>query len=202
MKKAPNRVVARYSKALTTYGSNSAKALRWHSYASAAKRYVELVKDLDIKDHTILDVGCGFGDIIPYLLSKHSNFTYTGMDIMPEFIEVAQQRYEGFNFVTGDFWDKSFVKKFDYIICCGTLNGKEWTLSNREKMIKKLFNQAEVGIAFCMIGHFPKLKAKKKNGKIGHIDALKMLKYCLKMTPKVIFRQHYHPDDFTIVLLK
>ena len=66
MKKAPNRVVARYSKALTSYGSHSAKALRWHSYASAAKRYVELVKD-----HTSYELG-----LIGNRFIFHKTFNY------------------------------------------------------------------------------------------------------------------------------
>lgn len=39
---------------------------------------------------TLLDIGCGYGSLVPLLPSCH----YTGIDIVPEFISSAKERYD------------------------------------------------------------------------------------------------------------
>jgi len=49
--------------------------------------------DLNFEGKTILDVSCGFGDIIPLIAKKAKKINYTGVDIVPEFIQVAKEKY-------------------------------------------------------------------------------------------------------------
>ena len=42
----------------------------------------------------VFDLGCGYGDLKTYLNQKFSDFTYIGIDQMPEFIAVAQERFK------------------------------------------------------------------------------------------------------------
>ena len=48
----------------------SVRSLMWNSYVSASKRYKELVSEINFNNYSVLDVGCGFGDIIDLLLNK------------------------------------------------------------------------------------------------------------------------------------
>ncbi|MCX6762872.1 MAG: class I SAM-dependent methyltransferase [Candidatus Moranbacteria bacterium] len=77
----------------------SIKSLMWKSYASASIRYKELIKDIDFNNKSILDVGCGFGDIIPFISSKSTSFEYTGIDLTEEFTREAEKRYPDYKFV-------------------------------------------------------------------------------------------------------
>ena len=52
-----------YQKTFKKYGAHP-KALRWTLKKAAEIRYSELVADLDFEGKSILDIGCGFGDII------------------------------------------------------------------------------------------------------------------------------------------
>jgi trans-aconitate methyltransferase len=47
----------------------------------------------DLSGCTLLDIGCGYGDLKRYLNQIYSNFTYIGIDQMPEFISEAKNRY-------------------------------------------------------------------------------------------------------------
>src|SRR4051812_3519851 len=86
-----------YQRALDTYGEGP-QGLHWVDYQSMAVRFRNLVADLDIKGRSILDAGCGMGDLLPYLHAKHDDFKYLGMDINPNVIKIAKRRYEGNDF--------------------------------------------------------------------------------------------------------
>ena len=53
---------------------------------------------------SVLDVGCGTGDFIPYLNCKH----YTGLDIHENFITIARERFPHYEFVLGDVYSLPF----------------------------------------------------------------------------------------------
>lgn len=82
--------VKSYQKAFKKYKVHP-KSLFWATEKAAEQRYKELMVDLDFEGKTVLDVGCGFGDIIPFISKRAKKFSYTGVDIVPEFIQVAQK---------------------------------------------------------------------------------------------------------------
>jgi len=83
-------------------------------------RFQQIVSRLNIMNKEILDIGCGFGDLYSYLkLNNDVLFNYTGIDIMPEFIELAKKKNPEGCFLTADFMNWDSNKRFDYIIACG-----------------------------------------------------------------------------------
>jgi len=174
----------------------------WNSYASAATRYRELVKDLNFDEKSVLDVGCGFGDIIPFIFSKCDSFEYTGVDFTKEFIEKAKNKYPGFRFINGNYFKNPLRKKFDFIICCGALNGNygKKTERFRKEAIRIMFRHCKEAIAFNMAGGIS--PDNKKKSIIYYADSLKLLVYCAKFSKKIILRNHYNKKDFTLVIFK
>lgn len=180
----------------------SIKSLMWNSYGSAATRYKELVKDLDFNNRSVLDVGCGFGDIIPYITYESSSFDYCGIDFTAAFIEEAKKRYPEYNFIRGNYFDEPLNDKFDIIICCGALNGNygDKSLKKRKNAIKTMFDNCKIAVAFNMAGGIsPK---NKKSSVIYYADSLEILAYCSKISKKIILKNHYHERDFTVVMFK
>jgi len=193
--------IASYQKSFKKYGSHP-KALYWASEKAAELRYRELVADLDFEEKTILDVGCGFADIIPFISRKTKKFKFTGVDIVPKFIQAAQKKYPKHRFLLRDYFSNPLEEKFDIIISSGALNSNIKNVYRfRKKAIKTLFDHALEAIAFNMAGFHPQPKNKKKY-KVYYADSLIILKYCLSLSQKVLFRHHYHRKDFTIVIFK
>ncbi len=188
-----------YRKSWDKHGA-SPKALQWNSYKSMAVRYKELVASLPVDGHTVLDAGCGMGDLLPFLYAKSDNFDYTGMDITPEFIDIAKKRYDGHKFVTGNVFGAELDEKFDIVICCGALNAfsDNW-LAERSEKIDKLFELCNVALAFNMAGSFAPKESTKK---ITYADAGEILKFCLTLTPKVVIKSNYSSIDFTVTLYR
>ena len=193
--------ISSYQRSFKKYGINS-NALQWKSEKSAELRYQELMADLDFEGKTILDVGCGFGDIIPYISRKTNKFDFTGVDMVPEFIQAAQKKYPEYRFILRDYFSHPMKEKFDIVISSGTLNSNfKNVYCFRKKAIKTLFDHALEGIGFNMAGFYPQPE-NKESSKVYYADSLIFLKYCLSLSSKLIFRHHYHRKDFTIVIFK
>ena len=190
-----------YQKTFKKYGVHH-KSLHWTSKKAAEIRYRELVADLDFEGRSILDVGCGFGDIIPFIKQKAKLFQYTGVDIVPEFIKVNREKYPHHKFVKRDYFADPIKKIFDIIISSGTLNTNiKEPYRFRKKAIKTMFEHAGERFGFNMAGGRPQPE-NKKGYKVYYADSEEILKYCLTLTRKIIFRHHYHSKDFTIVMFK
>lgn len=188
-----------YREAYERFGE-SPRSLHWWDYPSLASRYKQLVADIDIKDKTILDAGCGMGDALPFLYMKADNFNYLGMDINQSFIEIAKKRYDGHRFEIGDPFFGKVKGKFDVVISSGVMNAniKNWK-DVRQQMITSLFNLSGEALAFNMAGSFD---PQKQDEVIAYADAAVVLDFCLGLTKRVILRHHYNKSDFTIVLFK
>ena len=190
-----------YQRTFAKHG-RTAKALQWGSDEAAERRYKEIVADVDFKGKTILDVGCGFGDIIPFIEEKARHFEYKGVDVVPEFIETAKKRHPGYEFEVGDFFGNPGDVKYDIVMTSGTLNAKDDdAMDFRKKAIKTMFENAKEAVIFNMAGNYPQPKS-KEDGKVYYADSTEVLEYCLTLTKKVIFRHHYHDKDFTLALFK
>ncbi len=193
---------AKYNKSFEQHGQ-SPKALQWASYRSAAVRYKQLVADIQFEGKTILDAGCGMGDIVPYIHAKTDNFDYTGVDPTKVFIDTASKRYEGHRFIVADpFIDTLDGAPFDIVLCSGELNANsgDW-LAERKRMISQLFDLSEEALAFNMAGSFDTVSADSAST-VAYADASDILEFCKTLTSKLIVRSNYHRRDFTIVLFK
>jgi len=189
-----------YQKTFQKYGVTP-KALQWRNSESAEVRYRNLVVDIDFNNKSILDIGCGFSDLIPFIENKSKKFTYTGIDVVPEFIREDQKKYPHHSFLVGD-WVK-LIGKSDIILCSGVLNNKvkDNQYAYRKKAISLMYENANEVLAFNMAGGFPQPKNEDKY-KVYYVDSQKIFRFCLCLTNKIILRHHYRKKDFTIVMFK
>lgn len=187
-----------YEKSLKQFGPGP-KALLWWDYRSMAIRFRELVADIPVEGKSIMDAGCGMGDLLPYLYAKSSDFRYLGLDTNEGFLEVAKKRYEGHEFRLGDpFQEKIGV--FDVVISSGVMNSNETSWKKkRRKMIKNLFAQTGEVLAFNMAGG---LNPPRDDSLIAYADAQEVFEFCKTMTNRLILRTAYLKKDFTIVMFK
>ena len=99
-----------------------------------------------MNNHSILDVGCGFGDLFGYLKKNKTDFDYLGCDINEKIINVAKDQYPDVTFVVHDFLDLKLEKKYDWVIASGIFNFK---LNDNEiyiqKMLTKMFQSCKIG---------------------------------------------------------
>ncbi|MBU0572111.1 class I SAM-dependent methyltransferase [Patescibacteria group bacterium] len=190
-----------YQNSYKKYGIDP-RALKWRSEKAAKQRYEQIVADIDFNNKSILDVGCGFGDIVPYVANKSDIFSYKEIDFVPEFISEAKKKYPKYTFLVGDYFKQPLEEEFDIIICCGALNGNyKNNLGFRKKTIKTMFNHTKECLVFNMAGRHPKPETACRSN-VWFADSKEIFEYCETLSKKVLLKDDYHSNDFTIVMFK
>lgn len=76
-----------------------------------------------IPDHvSILDVGCGNGRFLQYLLDQKKTVDYTGLDFSKKMIEIARKRFPQAEFMVESMTDFELEKRFDRIVAIASLH--------------------------------------------------------------------------------
>ena len=146
-------VFARTEQALTRSRENNYKILGWESREAQYKRFSILVKNIDLNNKTLLDVGSGLGDLYHFLTQGLLwSVDYVGTDILSGMVSMAEQQakeiqlpdgvdasYKFFN--TDIFAEQSDAlknHKFDVVYTSGIFN---LNLGNNEIFLKSAFKK-------------------------------------------------------------
>lgn len=182
-----------YKKTFLKHGSTS-KGVDWGDKEWAAElrqnKMLEVVRGNE--PACILDVGCGYGALADLIKQKELNHTYSGVDVVEEMIVEASSRHPEANFFCGDFLSLD-MGKFDYAVCNGILTQKG-SASNMEmnrfaqKLIKKMFNSAEIGIAFNVMSTH--VNFQKDN--LFYKNPTELIAWCMsELTPHLVLDSAY-----------
>ncbi|HVX25472.1 MAG TPA: class I SAM-dependent methyltransferase [Parafilimonas sp.] len=159
MNKVYLTIVEHYEHCLDEYG-DSHKGVDWPKQDDTEKRYevmlnvIKFGKDTQ-KKAELLDFGCGAAHLLDFMIKKNiENINYSGLDISEKFISLSRKKFSNVPFYCLDILDsKTALPSFDYIIMNGVFTEKR-ELSFEEmwnyfcKMLKKIFQFADKGIAF------------------------------------------------------
>lgn len=120
----PSEIATFYNSRVKKYGY-SAEAVGWRSTAQQQLRFKMLTDGLDFSGSSVLDLGCGFGDLYDFLKKEGMNpKSYTGIDISSEMCEAASKIYS--NTANIFFRNEELLsithEKYDYVIASGSLN--------------------------------------------------------------------------------
>jgi len=205
MKKSPNEKFVKenikiYDKAIKKFGLSSSSVL-WDDQQSQYFRFCELVKHLDLSSKkSILDVGCGNGELYKFLNFLGFRGTYVGSDINANLIKQAKKRFPAVEFHLVDIMEKKIARKFDYALMSGLFNvnvnqSLEWT----QKFVKKMFSLSREAIAFNAISTY----VNYKQDEMFYLSPEEMFAYCVKnLSPRVTLLHHNLPYNYTIIVYK
>ena len=117
------RVAEYYSLKLLEHGANF-RGVDWNSEASQSLRFDQLSKIFQVdEEFSVLDWGCGYGSFYGYLLKHCRRFKYHGIDVSPDMIREAKQRFQ--NCINASFsCSNTSTQKVDYIVASGIFNVK------------------------------------------------------------------------------
>jgi SAM-dependent methyltransferase len=179
------------------FGEGTTSALGWKEESSQSVRFEILAQIGDMNGLSVLDVGCGHGDLRLFLGKKYPDIRYAGIDQMEEFLDVATSRYGSMpdtTFYLGDCWTAD-LPHMDYVLACGLLAYRNSKPDFIYRMIDKLFATSRLGFGFNLLK-----SVKDPDGILVNYDPKTILDYCRTITPKVVLREGYASDDFTIFM--
>jgi SAM-dependent methyltransferase len=194
-----NRITNFYSDLIKQHGI-CPQAVDWGSKVSQELRFEVLTRIDNLNGKSILDVGCGLGDLLNYLQNRSTEVDYTGYDITPRMIEVSQKRFPHANFQVSDLLAETDVQpQFDYVFASGIFYLRQVEgIGYLGAMVRKMFSLCRKGIAFNTLS----ILALNRNHDEFYADPSQVLTMCLEITPSVILRHDYLPHDFTVYLYK
>ncbi len=188
-----------YLKRFRKYGVDP-RSLKWQNKKAAEQRYSEIVSLAELEGRSILDVGCGFGDIIPFLALKSQNFSYTGVDAIAAFIKEAKKLYPGYRFFTRDYFTRPLKEKFDIVVANGCLNANVAdNVGFRQKAIATMYEYTREKLIFNMAGGSPQPKTSVRSN-IWFADAGQIEKFCRGIAPRVTLIKHPGRRELTILM--
>jgi SAM-dependent methyltransferase len=175
-----------------------AQGVGWSSTFRQLRRFEVLCEVDRLEGKSILDVGCGFGDLYAFLKERLRTFTYVGIDIVTEYIEIARKRYPDVPFVLGDYatYEGPMV---DTILSSGALT---FQIRNAHAvyhaMIRNMFERSHSCVALTVLSN----KAIKEDDTYVSYSVFEMSKLCRQLTNHYSIREDYLPEDIAVYLYR
>lgn len=193
-------IIKRYRERLAKYGEDI-KALASGAKERQLIRFKVLSEVGDLNNHSVLDLGCGFGDFYLDLKERGIKVDYTGYDICPDFIEICKKRFTEARFETKDIQIDPVKQRFDYVVSSQTFNNKLVNEDNEtliRDIIKKAYELSNIGMAIDMLSTYVDFKEER----LYYYNPEEIFKFCKTITKRVALRHDYPLFEFTLYVYK
>lgn len=115
----------------------------------------------DDDDFTVHDVGMGLADLYAFMQERFAGrrFTYSGTEILKEYVEAARERFPGVEFHHRDLAEAAGTDTYDYVVMSGVFHQRRnssirlWE-AFAQNIIRNAFAMSRKGIAFNFISPF------------------------------------------------
>ncbi|MEM8638655.1 MAG: class I SAM-dependent methyltransferase [Cyanobacteria bacterium P01_G01_bin.54] len=155
---------------------------------------------------SLLDVGCGYGGLLQYLISeqKQLQIEYTGIDVAENMISWAMGELPAGNFLHGNIFEHSFEKTYDYVVCSGILTQKLEAAGLKmdafaSQLIRQIFSLCRVGIAFNVMS----TKVNYYSNNLYYRNPVELISWCSTEITTYFKIDHSYPlYEYTIYLYR
>ncbi len=181
--------------------SESYKILDWASAASQQMRFEILAKNVALAGRSLLDVGCGVGDLYGFLSDRSIEVDYTGVDILVDMVTEASRRHPTGRFECVDIFSGTTPAgaPFDAVFCSGTFN---LNVGNNHEFlptaIARLLELTQGTLAFNLL--HDSMPGQEKE--YAYYDPQKIIELLEGRVSQIRLLDDYLPNDFTIICLK
>ena len=175
-------------------------ALGWRGEGSQTRRFEVIAGAADFTGASVLDLGCGYGDLCGFLNERFADFAYIGLDQMPEFVGRAREMYGGRAKTWFHECDFSTVALpcVDYVVASGALNYRCDAPGYHEEVIRRMYAAAGRALVFNVLDAdmFPDHPLL-----IGH-DVEAVVAVCRELSQQTRVVRGYADDDATICVYR
>ncbi len=193
------RIIERYNKRLQDHGF-SIDSLASGNEERRNERF-KILTEIGIKSgDTILDLGCGFGDLQKYLLKNDIKVKYIGIDINEEIIKIAKKENSDLDVKVLDILNENFNESVDYIVSTSSFNNKLNDESNYEfvdKLLKKCYSIAKKGVAIDFLSSYVDYRV---DDEVFYYEPEQLFSLAKKITKRVCLRHDYKLFEFCVYM--
>lgn len=189
-----------HSSRLKKWENERGMAQGWTSEDVQQKRFDVITTLVNFNDTSVLDLGCGDGDLKQALDQKYQHFDYIGVDQQSEFIEYAKQRYADRRntwFHQADFANCR-LPEVDIIVVSGALSYRSENQDYYIQMIGRFFALANRTLIFNMLDD----RVFESSALIISHNREKIYDQCKSICANTVIHTGYLDEDFTVVMNK
>lgn len=195
------RSIETYNKAADQYGVSS-KAVLWNDQQTQYLRFYELVRHLDLNDanKSLLDIGCGNGELYKFLNFLGFRGSYTGFDINDKLLAQARDRFHEIDVKNVDIMTEEPRQPYHYVVMSGLLNANvgqsaDWVF----RFVKRMFSLCGDVAVFNMIS----THVTRKDETMFYMDPAGMLTFCIEnLSKRVSLAHHNLPFNYTVAVFR
>lgn len=181
----------RYSDRLAKFGEDP-RTLGWDTRENQRLRFESALALVNPRGKAVLDVGCGFADLLTLLESTdRAPKSYLGVDINPDLLAVAAKKHPKAAFEARNLFDAPYAKPVaDVAFMSGVLNLKLASPTNAEftrTMIRHAFGAVREALAVDMLSAW-RDPAYPAEDFVFYHDPLEMLAFAKELTPHAALR--------------
>lgn len=190
----------RYRERLAQF-QHDPRTLGW-TKGNQAQRFAALTGLLPLdRLRSVLDVGCGFGDLFPFLRERGFRGRYTGLDFIPELIEVGQHAYPEAQLLVGDFSTMDSLGTFDLVLASGIFNARlqgedHWTYLTAT--LRRMHAHCNVAAS----ADFLSTTADRRRPDLYFTSPEEVLAWARSLTRRTALLHHYMPFEFALYLFR
>ncbi len=198
-------VISRYTERFKDYGY-SPQSLGW-TKGKQGLRYDILSSQWDMRNASVLDLGCGFADLFNHLDKKFNLSKYYGIELVPALYEEAKARHADnkkvqlFQASVLDLDLETLIGQVDYVLISGLFNFKLQGSDNYEfveEVLKKYMTVTRKGIAADFLSN----KVDFQYDYTFHNDPAKIIDIAYKFSRNIVLRNDYFPFEFAVFINK
>ncbi len=181
------------------YGAGGARALGWGRTESQQARFQALTEIGDLAHHSVLDAGCGYADLYPFLRQRYAEVQYHGVEQIPDLLDIARARYRDAPAITlsGSDFLRTPLPKADYVLVSGALNYRHRNPQFIYQAIEKLFASCTIGLGFNLLSWEP-----VGGGPLAAYDPATILAFCQQLATRAKLLEGYWEGDFTVFMYR
>lgn len=190
-----------YTERAKQYSDDYSKAVMW-SQDSQYALFGQLVNAFDLNSPrlSLLDLGCGNGELYKYLNFRGYRGEYTGIDITQILLDQATARFPNVEFINQDILTEACVKRYNYVCMSGLFNlnvgqDTEWV----KRFVSRAFEFTEDVLTFNAISTY----VNYKQPEIFYINPLEMMVFCIEnLSPRCTLTHHNFPYHYSIAVYR
>jgi len=194
MRDSRNRIRTTYARLVARHG-RSHRAVDWGSASSQRLRLRVLTEIGALEGASILDVGCGLGDLYALLQEEGLAVDYHGIDLTPEMTAAVRERFPGIRVDTAHLLDLDpEARRYDFVLASGIFYLLE-DVREAWALIEHMYRLAMRGVGFNSLSTWGPAPQDELV-----LDPLHTADRCRRLTSALVLRHDYLPHDFTIYL--
>jgi SAM-dependent methyltransferase len=173
------------------------RALGWNKGRQHV-RFAAALNSVGLEFDSILDVGCGFGDLFGYLTERGWHGNYVGVDLCPELLEEGRKRFGpmGARFECADLSAEPLAHKADLAVAIGVFNHR--LKGDNREFIAAILDAMWAHSKQAIVADFLSATADRPRSELFHADPHEMLQLALGYTRRVRLDHAYMPFEFLL----